>query len=155
MRLLLTSPLDDELLIGRTLRDHVASVEVPPGAVVVLDPLCPLVPPDFIADLVGRVVATGRPHAGVRPVTDTVKTVHAGLVGGTLNRDELLRLASPVVLPTLVEVPSTLAELVAGLAEVVFVEAPPLARRVTDRSDLRLLAALAELAPPAPRPRGT
>src|SRR5687767_4135159 len=125
MRVLLTSPLDDELLLGRTLRDHVASVEVPPGAVVVLDPLCPLVPSVFVADLVGRVVATGLPHAGVRPVTDTAKGLHSGLVGETLDRESLFQLASPVVLPSRVQVPATLAELVDELDEVVFVEAPP------------------------------
>ena len=117
---------------------------MPTGAYVVLDPLCPLVPSSFVADLVGRVRTTGAPHAGVRPVTDTVKVMHEGVVGGTLDRESLLQLASPVVLTGPREVPDTLAELVASLDEVVFVEAPALARRITDLSDLRLLEALAQ-----------
>lgn len=140
---MLTSELDDELLLGRTLREHVESIEVPPGAYVVLDPLCPLVPADFVAALVERVAATGVPHVGVRPVTDTVKALHDGLVGATLDRDSLRRLASPLVLPEATRAEGSLAELVASLPEVVMVEAPPLARRVGDRSDIELLEALA------------
>ncbi len=151
---LLTSPLDDELLLGRTLREHIAAVEVPEGAYVVLDPLCPLVPAAFVADLVERVRATGLAHAGVRPVTDTVKTMRDGLVGQTVDREGLVQLAAPVVLPHPQEVPETLADLVAGLGQVVFVEAPALARRVRDASDLVLLEALAAGAPPAVGPRG-
>ncbi|HSV41683.1 MAG TPA: 2-C-methyl-D-erythritol 4-phosphate cytidylyltransferase [Nocardioidaceae bacterium] len=145
MRHVLTSDLDDELLLGRTLREHVSSIpDIAGGAYVVLDPLCPLVPVDFVADLVARVVDTGVAHVGVRPVTDTVKVMHDGLVGGTVDRAALVQLAAPVVLPEPVEVAGTLAELVATLDEVVLVEAPALARRIGDRSDLELLAALAQ-----------
>ena len=131
------------------------AIAVPEDAYVVLDPLCPLVPGEFVAELVDRVRATGRPHAGVRPVTDTVKTMRGGLVGETVDRESLLQLAAPVVLPGPVQVPDTLIELVASLAEVVFVEAPPLARRVSDVSDVRLLEALAEASPRESRPPGT
>ena len=124
------------------MREHVSDLPVPSGAYVVLDPLCPLVPAGFVAELVDLVRQTGRPHAGVRPVTDTVKVLHEGFVGKTLARDDLRQLASPVVLPEPRVIPPTLVELVAGLTEVVFVDAPPLARRVTDRSDLRVLEQL-------------
>jgi 2-C-methyl-D-erythritol 4-phosphate cytidylyltransferase len=140
--------------MGRTLREHVAALPVPDDAYVVLDPLCPLVPTGFVAELVDRVRETGLPHAGVRPVTDTVKVLHDGFVGETLQRDDLRQLAAPVVLPGPHEIPRTLAELVAALPDVVLVVAPPLARRITDRSDLLLLEALAATGP-APRPPGT
>lgn len=143
MRALLSSPLDDEVLLGRTLREHVAALAVPDGAYVVLDPLCPLVPAAFVAELVERVAQTGRPHVGTRPVTDTMKVLSQGLVGETVDRESLVQLVSPVVLPESVQLPDTIAELVAGLADVVLVEAPPLARRVSDRSELDLLEALA------------
>ena len=130
---------------------HTSTIE---GAFVVLDEAVPLVPSEFVDDLVERVRATGRPHAGVRPVTDTVKLLRDGLVGETLDRSGLWQLAAPVVLPRPVLLPGTLVELVGGLADVVYVEAPPLARRVGDASDLTLLEALAA-APPVPRPPGT
>lgn len=153
MRVQLTSPLGGELLLGRSLREHVSAIEVPRGAYVVLDDAVPLLPSSFVADLVARVRAARLPHAGVRPVTDTVKVLHDGLVGETLDRSALWQLAAPVVLPAPREVPASLAELVAGLTDVVYVEAPPLARRVGDLSDLRLLEALAR-SQPAPRPPG-
>jgi len=146
MRKVLTSALDDELLLGSTLRDHVDSLVAPDDVVVVLDPSCPLLPQSFVDDLVERTRATDRPHAGVRPVTDTMKPLRDGFVGETVDRDSLLALAAPVVLPAERDVPGSLVELVAELPDVVFVEAPPLARRVTDRSDLELLAALARSA---------
>ena len=142
MRYLLTSDLDDELLLGRTLREHVEAIAVPEGAYVILDPLCPLVPSDFVAELAARVAATGVAHVGVRPVTDTVKALHDGLVGATLDRDSMRQLAAPLVLPAWTDIEGSLAALVAALPEVVLVEAPPLARRVGDRSDIELLEAL-------------
>jgi 2-C-methyl-D-erythritol 4-phosphate cytidylyltransferase len=150
-----SSPIDEAMLLGHTLRSHAESLEVPPGAYVVLDPQCPLVPAAFVADLVERVRTTGVPHAGVRHVTDTVKVMHEGLVGETVDRESLLQLTSPVVLPGPAEVPATLAELVAGLPEVMFVQAPPLARRVSDPSEILLLEALSGAVPPARHPQGT
>ncbi len=143
VRTVLVSHLDDEVLLGRTLREHALAVEVPDGVYVVLDPAVPLVPAAFVADLADRVRTTGRPHAGVRPVTDTVKLVREGLVGETVDREGLWQLAAPVVLPAPRDLPGTLVELVAALDDVVLVEAPPLARRVADVSDLRLLEGLA------------
>ena len=83
---------------------------------------------------------------GVRPVTDTVKVVEDGYVGSTLDRDGLLQVVSPVVLPPAVvaaldDLPtSDLAALVALLAEtypVTTLEAPATARRVATEDDLR------------------
>ncbi len=104
------------------------------GAFVVHDPAVPLVPEEFVTDLVELVRATGRPHVGVRPVTDTVKVLHDGLVGETLDRSGLWQLTGPVVLPAEVPLPATLTELVESLPDAVYVEAT---------------------ATPAPHPRGT
>ena len=143
MRVVLSSALDDEVLLGKTLREHVEQLPVPEGAWVVLDPLCPLVPAAFVAELVERVAETGRPHVGVRPVTDTVKLLADGVVGETFDRDALSSIAAPLVLTDEPPSSGSMEDLVASLEEVVLVEAPPLARRVGDRSEIRLLEALA------------
>jgi 2-C-methyl-D-erythritol 4-phosphate cytidylyltransferase len=118
---------------------------------VLHDPLCPMTPPDFIAACVARSLERGAVVVGVRPVTDTVKVVAGGLVGETLDRDRLVAVASPVVLP-----PTVVAalerppghDLVALVAElrrrypVELVEAPPAARRVGSEDDVRILEAL-------------
>lgn len=143
MRIVLVSELDDEMLLGRTLREHALAVPVPDGAYVVLDPAVPLVPAEFVADLVERVGRTGRPHAGVRPVTDTVKAMQDTLVGGTVDRDGLWQLSAPVVLAAPHEVSGSLVDLVAALKDVQLVEAPALARRVSDLSEIALLEGLA------------
>lgn len=89
----------------------------------------------------------------VRPVTDTVKQVDDGVVGATLDRDDLLHVCSPVVLPAAVvaalpALPTTdLADLVAALRadhEVLTVEAPSTAGRVSGPDDVRLLEALGQ-----------
>jgi 2-C-methyl-D-erythritol 4-phosphate cytidylyltransferase len=117
---------------------------------VLHDPLCPLTPPEFVAECVAA-CEDGAVVVGVRPVTDTVKVVVNGYVGATLDRDALLQVASPVVLPPAVvaefdELPtSDLGALVAALAPHVAVvtrAAPPSARRVGGTDDLRLLEAL-------------
>ncbi|MDO9455139.1 2-C-methyl-D-erythritol 4-phosphate cytidylyltransferase [Nocardioides sp.] len=118
---------------------------------VLHDSLCPLTPPDFIAACVERSAATGAVVVGVRPVTDTVKQVAGGYVGATVDRETLLLVCSPVVLPgavvaTLDALPThDLTELVAALRashEVVTVEAPPTAARVSGPDDVRLLESL-------------
>jgi 2-C-methyl-D-erythritol 4-phosphate cytidylyltransferase len=120
------------------------------------DALCPATPPAFIAECVRRAVAGGVVVAGVLPVTDTVKTVvpHAdgAMVGATLDRERLRRVASPLVLP--VEVVAGLddwppADLKQALGELrrvlapLLLTAPESARRVHDVDDLRALEALA------------
>ena len=119
------------------------------------DALCPMTPPDFLAACVRRALATGVPVAGVLPVADTVKEVHTTadgpVVGETLDRDRLRRLASPVVVPpglltTLHDWPpsdfaATLA-LLRGRGPVELVAGPPAVRRVHDAGDLALLEAI-------------
>lgn len=118
---------------------------------VLHDPLCPMTPPDFIAACVERAVEHDCVVVGVRPVTDTVKVVEDGIVGETLDRDGLVAVASPVVLPPAVLAvmdgpPATdFVELVAALRSrvpVELVEAPPSARRVASEDDVRLLEEL-------------
>lgn len=119
--------------------------------VVLHDPLCPMTPPDFIAACLEHAVEHACVVVGVRPVTDTVKVVEDGLVGATLDRDGLVTVASPVVLPpdvvaALDGLPSTdFVALVADLRRrypVELVEAPPAARRVGSEEDVRVLEAL-------------
>jgi 2-C-methyl-D-erythritol 4-phosphate cytidylyltransferase len=141
-----------QLLDATTPWEDVQDADLP---LVWHDALCPMTPPDFLVACVRRAVAGGVPVAGVLPVTDTVKEVHPGadgpVVGDTLDRDRLRRLASPLVLP---------AEVVAGLDDwpptdfraalallrrrgpVDLVVGPPAVRRVGDSRDLALLAAL-------------
>ena len=119
--------------------------------VVLHDALCPLTPPEFIAACVAEAVEHDAVVVGVRPVTDTVKHVEDGLVGATVDRDGLLAVASPVVLPAAVvaqldALPSTdFPALVAALAERIAVrtaEAPPQGRRVASEEEVRVLEAL-------------
>jgi 2-C-methyl-D-erythritol 4-phosphate cytidylyltransferase len=118
---------------------------------VLHDALCPLTPPGFLAECVARAVDTSVVTVGVRPVTDTVKQLDEGRVGDTVDRAELLQVASPVVLPAAVVAAvdglstTDFASLVAELAtrfSVETLEAPAEARRVADEADLRVLEAL-------------
>ena len=122
------------------------------------DPLCPMTPPEFLARCADRAAVNGEVVVGVRPVTDTVKVVADGAVGATVNRDGLVMVCSPVVLPSSIvadllgdggSLPSTdFAELVTRLRErygverVTFVDAPPQARRVASEEDIEALEAL-------------
>jgi 2-C-methyl-D-erythritol 4-phosphate cytidylyltransferase len=140
------------------------SAVVEAGEPLVLhDPLCPMTPPDFVAACVDRAVEDDCVVVGVRPVTDTVKVASDGFVGRTVDRESLVSVAAPVVLPpsvvaTLGGLPtSDLAALVAALRArypVELVEAPPSARRVGSVDDLAVLEALtAERPAPGPRER--
>lgn len=115
------------------------------------DPLCPLTPPEHLVDVVARARRTGRPVVSVRPVTDTVKQVFEERVGATVPRDDLVNVASPIAIPgqalAALDAPrvddfAALFEQLAAMGEVELVEAPLLARRVTDEDELRLLEAL-------------
>jgi 2-C-methyl-D-erythritol 4-phosphate cytidylyltransferase len=123
---------------------------------VLHDPLCPMTPASFIAACVARAVETGTVVVGVRPVTDTVKTLTGADVGGTVDREELRSIASPIVLPadvvaSLDGIPTTdfagLVEWLRSAHPVQLLEAPAAARRVTSEDDVRLLE---ELTRPAP-----
>ncbi len=118
---------------------------------VLHDVLCPMTPPEFLAACVVRSYDAGRVVVGIRPVTDTLKHVEGGLVGATVDRDRVVSVASPVVLPpavvaALVGLPTyDLVDLVAWLRArypVDLVEAPPEARRVGSVEDVRVLEAL-------------
>ena len=117
---------------------------------VVHDPLCPLVPVDFVERAVEECRSSRAVVAGVRPVTDTVKELHGRYVGDTHAREDLMAVASPVVLPPAVlaaldGIEPDLAGWVATLSArfpVRFLEAPPLGRRVVDEADLRVLEQL-------------
>jgi 2-C-methyl-D-erythritol 4-phosphate cytidylyltransferase len=120
-------------------------------AFVLHDPLCPMTPPEFIAECVRRAVESAGVVAGVRPVTDTVKQVADGVVGETVDRGSLVAVCSPVVLPASVvaklgALPAyDFVELVTQLRRgwpVEFAEAPPAARRVGSLEDLEVLEAL-------------
>lgn len=117
---------------------------------VLQDALCPMTPPAFVVECVRRAAAADVPVVGVRPVTDTVTEVADGLVGATVDRDGLVALAAPVVLPvrlvrSLDAMPGPdLAALVGSLPDAELVEAPAAGRAVASEEDLRLLEALTD-----------
>ena len=79
------------------------------------------------------------------PVTDTVKVLVDGYVGPTVDREGLVAVCAPVVVPASLagSVIGPLEDLVAWVAgldvPVVQVEVPPVARRVADAAELALL----------------
>lgn len=119
---------------------------------VLHDSLCPMTPPAFIRACLDRARSVGRPVIGVRPVTDTVKVVDGHLAGATLDRDALLAVTSPLVVPAavLAELPvrphvdlaRAVADLAAAGQRVETLAAPPEGRRVSSAEDVRLLDAL-------------
>jgi len=118
---------------------------------VIHEPLCPLAPASFLLDALALAISTGQVVVGYRPVTDTVKVREGGILGETVDRSGLRAVATPVVLPAevlaaldvldMADLPALVARL-AARAPVTWLEAPPLARRITDESDLRILEAL-------------
>ncbi len=133
-----------------------SSVQTADEAVVLHDALCPMTPAAFIARCVEQALEHDAVVVAVRPVTDTVKHVEAGLVGETVDRDGLLAASSPVVLPPSVvraldDFPGQdLADVVArlrGRHAIETVQAPPEARRVTSADEIALLEALTGEAP--------
>ncbi|MCL8024113.1 2-C-methyl-D-erythritol 4-phosphate cytidylyltransferase [Nocardioides bruguierae] len=121
--------------------------------VVLHDVLCPMTPPSFLVECVRHSQAHGAVVVGVRAVTDTVKEVdEAGVLGETVDRDRLLAVASPVVLPPSVVAAlddglptddlAALVPLLAARWPVLTLAAPPQARRVADADDVAVLEAL-------------
>ncbi len=135
----------------RTTAEDLAEAGLP---LVLHDSLCPLTPPGFIAECVRRTVAADVVVAGVRSVTDTVKTVADGRTARTVDREDLARVVSPVVVPAarLAADPERFTDPGLDLRELVetlrldgvveLVEAPAEALRVSGPEDLRVLEAL-------------
>lgn len=141
-----------QLVDGTTAWEDVVYADLP---LVWHDALCPMTPPDFIAACVRRAADQNVVVAAVHPVTDTVKEVTSGpdgpVVGATHDRDALRRLVSPLVLPASVvarlgDWPATdlrvALDHLRALAEVVLVDAPDTARRVSGPADVARLEAL-------------
>jgi 2-C-methyl-D-erythritol 4-phosphate cytidylyltransferase len=120
-------------------------------ALVLHDPLCPLTPADFLAQAAALSAESGAVVVGYRPVTDTVKLATDDALGETVDRSGLRSVATPVVIPAAVlagldavdtsDFPALVAALAAA-AEIVWLEAPALARRIRDEADLADLEAL-------------
>lgn len=118
---------------------------------VLHDPLCPLTPAVFIASAIELSVTTDEVVVGVRPVTDTVKALDRGTVGATVDRESMLQVVSPIVLPAQVlarfpEAPdlsdfATLVGVLRNLVPVHWLDAPATARRVSAEADLEVLEA--------------
>jgi 2-C-methyl-D-erythritol 4-phosphate cytidylyltransferase len=139
---------------GATLFDYGVSfdrVQDSGEMLVVHDPLCPLTPASFLEEAIAESAATGAVVLGVRPVTDTVKEYDGERLGATLDRDGLMSVTSPVVLPAGVvaaldgletdDLPALVEDLTRRFP-VRYLPAPPLGRRIVDEADLGVLAAL-------------
>jgi 2-C-methyl-D-erythritol 4-phosphate cytidylyltransferase len=119
------------------------------------DALCPMTPPDFLTACVERALAEDAVVVGVLPVTDTVMEIvdhgEGPVIGATVDRDRLVQIVSPIVLPPTVvgaldgwpsaDFATAVADL-RKVARVVFVDAPAGARRVSSEDDVRALDAL-------------
>jgi len=128
------------------------------GTLVLHDPGCPLLPASAVRECLDRLTAAGPGSAviGVRPVTDTIKEVRDGSVVGTIDRDSLSALASPVAVgeglldPLSQSLPlagdladlAAVVQTVSALGTVVPVQVPSSARRVGDAGDVELLESL-------------
>jgi 2-C-methyl-D-erythritol 4-phosphate cytidylyltransferase len=131
--------------------------DAPAGGLLAHDVLCPLVTPAFVAEVARR--ADERPAAAfvaVRPVTDTLKTVVDGRIEGTIDREGLAAVTSPLVVPGEVlvgagdEAPPVhdFAAMVSWLrvrSEVELVRAPSLGRRVEHARAVHLLECVDEV----------
>lgn len=125
------------------------------GQVLVHDPRCPLTPSGFVRSLAERHAADPAVAlAACRPVTDTVKTSRDERVEGTVDRERLAVITSPVVFQfgdrDSADVPplGDFAALVAWLrqrGEVELVKGPSMGRRVDDASSVSLLECLDEV----------
>ena len=118
---------------------------------VVHDAARPFVTRELVEACVGGLTGVDGAIAA-SPVTDTVKVIDGGLVGDTLDRDSLVAVASPLVVPAAVvaglarrpvaDLARAVADFAAAGHPVMTVTAPPEARRVASLEDVRLLGAL-------------
>ena len=128
----------------------------PAAGLLIHDVLCPLVTADFLATMSAR--ADAQPAAAlvaVRPVTDTLKKVVEDRIEQTIDRESLVSITSPVVLPPrLLTDPdddppvADFAALVGWLRArggVELVRAPSLGRRVEHARGVHLLECLDEV----------
>jgi 2-C-methyl-D-erythritol 4-phosphate cytidylyltransferase len=130
----------------------------PTGGLLAHDVLCPLVTSQFLASVALR----GDEHpatsfVAVRPVTDTLKTVVGGKIQGTIDREGLAAVASPLVIPAHLlasaaqdEPPPVhdFAAMVTWLrarGDVELVKAPLLGRRVEHHRAVHLLECVDEV----------
>lgn len=123
------------------------------------DPLCPLVPADFLARAVDRCRETGQTVVAFRPVTDTVKLREGDVLGATVDRSGLRAVTSPVVVPGSVlarvdgldttDFPALVAQL-SDLGDLLWLEAPAIGRRISGQDDLTGLEALSRSLSSAP-----
>jgi hypothetical protein len=146
-----------ELPLGtRVLSPEVWWAERKPGPVLVHDPLCPLTPVSVLADAVARVEAD--PDCSIatyRPVTDTVKTAVDDRIEGTIDRERLGIVTSPVAIhqalvdglpqPPHLDDLGRLVGWIRGRGRLELVKAPSVARRVDDESAVHLLECLDEM----------
>jgi hypothetical protein len=134
-------------------------VHAPGAGLVVHDPLCPLVKAEFVISLMRS--AHEQPavsFVAVRPVTDTLKAVVDGKITGTIDREALATVTSPILVASEVisresqEPPPPVhdfAEMVGWLRHrgvVELVRAPSLARRVEHARTVHLLECVDEVA---------
>lgn len=132
----------------------------PGGAVLVHDPMCPLVPASYLREVLSR--AEADPAAvlmATRPMTDTVKSLVDGAVQATVDRDLLRVLSSPMVAPVEVLCDLAASGRLGGCAdftdvldlvretgtEVSWLLAPPMGRRVSSAASVAVLECLTEV----------
>lgn len=132
--------------------DRLRAVAGNAGVVVLHDPLCPLVSPASLRQLL-RTWVPGTATVAVRPVVDTVKAASGGVISGTVDRDGLRIVTSPIVLPAALfcDVPDlsetlgdfgTLVQWLRSRCAVVLPVAPSASRRIEDVSSMRLVSAI-------------
>src|SRR6476659_7816257 len=139
---------------GVELFDYTVSFEAVQDAdraLVVHDPLCPLTPASFLEEAIEECERTGAVVVGVRPLVETIKEYEGTTLGATVDREDLVCVTSPVVLPAAVVAAleeldtDDLAALFARLSgrfPVRHLPAPPLGRRIIGEADLEVLVAL-------------
>jgi len=144
-------PLDHDVVALPAGEDTLRSAAAKADVVVIHDPLCPLVTATFIRRVVAA--ATGAPAIAVRPVIDTVKRTSRGVITGTVDRETLRIVTSPIVMDpvTFAAIPDLGAALrdLGGLtrwlveqAAVTLVLAPSGGRRIEDDSAFGLMMSM-------------
>ena len=134
-----------------TVEDWWSRLPATPGDLLVHDPGCPLAPPSFLADVRRRGGRPGVSLVAFRPVTDTVKTVVADRIAGTIDRERLAAVASPILVaadvlagsragpPPPVADFARLTGWLRARGQVELVKAPSLGRRVENAAAVTLL----------------